>query len=429
MGHIGVSPFISFLEEAPDDGNVIFRGDYEDDRTLRMINCLVRSSKTLRDMPILKNILLDLKSLPTIQALVQTVLAQHLQTPLSDNSVLEEFLSKPPGLEICRFHLLHATRTFCADICFDDEAPGDWKKIETNTYVEGMLRKQDCVLLVSEIHKYKFKPANSIYLFECVAHAKGVLKNYVPPNRLVLMTPVKRALEEKIAKKRADTLFHLIDAGVYAAMFLVCLRNDRNRRLINKFLDVMQYGPDYRPGIDIAYYEENHPVNNALISIFKIPGNLVKLQMLVYYACVPPCTSEELEDIYSSYCHVIRMIFLCVQLRELSFSDSDQFNASKWMIFNLEKMCDMRDYSNLKQNIQYAICTYMNLATIDMLFQEGYIQRLVDIGFDNDDTFQYLMDRWNEIPNNTHPWTMVISEGKLLFLGVSPPAQQTSIHT
>ena len=38
MGHIGVSPFISFLEEAPDDGNVIFRGDYEDDRTLRMIN-------------------------------------------------------------------------------------------------------------------------------------------------------------------------------------------------------------------------------------------------------------------------------------------------------------------------------------------------------------------------------------------------------
>jgi len=207
------------------------------------------------------------------------------------------------------------------------------------------------------------------------------------------------------------------------------LRNDRNRRLINKFLDVMQYGPDYRPGIDIAYYEENHPVNNALISIFKIPGNLVKLQMLVYYACVPPCTSEELEDIYSSYCHVIRMIFLCVQLRELSFSDSDQFNASKWMIFNLEKMQVVRDNYGRKQKIQYAICTYMNLATIDMLFQEGYIQRLVNIGFVNDDTFQYLMGRWNAIPNNTHPWTMVISGGEALFLGVSPPAQQTSIHT
>jgi len=243
------------------------------------------------------------------------------------------------------------------------------------------------------------------------------------------MTPVERALEEKIAEKRADTLFHLIDAGVYAAMFLVCLRNDRNRRLINKFLDVMQYGPDYRPGMQIAYYEENHPVNNALISIFKIPGNLVKLQMLAYYACAPPCTGEELEDIYSSYCHVIRMIFLCVQLRELSFSDSDQFNASKWMIFNLEKMQGMRDNSGQKQKIQYAICTYMNLAIIDMLFQEGYIQRLVNIGFDNDDTFQYLMGRWNAIPDNTHPWTMVISGGEHLFLGVSPLAQQTSIYT
>ena len=356
-------------------------------------------------MPVLKNILLDLKSLHTIRALVQTVLAQHLQTPLSDNSVLEEFLSKPPGLEICRFHLLHATRTFCADIYFNDEAPGDWKKIETNTYVEGMLRKQDCVLLVSEIHKYKFKPANSIYLFECVAHAKGVLKNYVPPNRYIEL---------------AGLNLYLIDAGVYAAMFSVCLRNDRNRRLINKFLDVMVYGPNYRSGMGVVYDEPNHPVNNALISIFEMPGNLVKLQSLLYYACQPPCSHYELEDTYVGYCQVIRMIFLCVNLHELSFSDWEQFEASKWMICNLEEMDCMRDHSFQKYRVQDAICTHMNLDTIGKLFREGYIQRLVDIGFDDDEILQSLLVRWNAIPNNLHPWTMVISEGEHSFLGLSP---------
>ena len=419
MSYVGVPPLISFLEDAPDDGNVIFSGDY-DDRTLRMINCLVRSSKTLRDFPVLKNILIDLKSLPSTKALVQAVLAEHLQTPLSDNSVLEEFLSKSPGLEICRFHLLHATRTFCAEIYFNHEAPGDLKKIETNTYVEGMLRKHDCVLLVSEIHKFKFMPENSIYLFECVKHAKGVLQNYESQNRTLRMTPVERVLEQKIVEGRTNILLHLIDAGIYVAMFSVCLRDDRNRRVLTKFFEVMDYGPNYCNGMCEVYDEPNHPVNNALISIFEIPGNLVKLQTLTYRACLPPCSSMNLFVLGTSYCCLIRMIFLCVNLHELSFSESEQFEASKWMICNLEQLEDMRDDSFQKHRVQHAICTHMNLDTIGKLFREGYIQRLVDIGFDDDDIFQSLLARWNAIPNNLHPWMMITSGGEHLFLGLTP---------
>jgi len=195
--------------------------------------------------------------------------------------------------------------------------------------------------------------------------------------------------------------------GVYATMFTMCMCNARDRNLINKFMDVASYVP-------------THPGNNGLVSVFKIPGNLVKLQTLVYNVCKPPCTSSELETTYVKYCRLTQMIFGCVEFCKLSFSDWEQFEASKWMICNLEAMTTMRDDSYMTHRVQAAICTHMNLNTIGKLFQEVYIQRLADTVFEDENIFHALTIRWNEMPNNLHPWTLDTSEWPYSFSGLSP---------
>jgi len=417
MSDADVPPFISFLREAPDDGHVIFPDDYEDDRTNRMLNCLVRSCKTLRDVPFLKDRLIDLKLLSTTRALVQTVLIQHLQTPLSDNSVLEEFMSETPGSEICRFHLLVVTRGLCENIYSAEEAPGDLKKTETDTYVEGMIRKHDCMLLASEIHKYKFMFEHSMYLFECVKSAI----NFGTHNRIDSTTPVDKVQYEIIKEARANILVHLIGAGVYVAMLTVCFRNDRCVSLIAKFIQIMVRVNVKRLAWQIVYDQPNHPMNNALASIFQVPGNLVKLQTLLYNVFSARRVSTQAGTIGFCYGKMTQMINLCVKRDELSFSESEEFEASKWMIRNMEKLDNIM--SNGAEHaffVQEAIFLYTSMDTIDKLFQAGYMQRLVDNGvLGGLDNFVSLQTRWNAIPNNPHQW-QILPDVPLGFAGMSP---------
>ena len=86
-------------------------------------------------------------------------------------------------------------------------------------------------------------------------------------------------------------------------------------------------------------------------------------------------------------------IFECVENDVLSFSDLEQFEASKWMICNLEAMMHMTDDHYLEHRVQAAICTHMNLDTTGKLYQEGYIRRLCETSAQEEDFFHDLARR------------------------------------
>jgi len=402
-----VPPFVSTLTSLHDCAEVIYTGN-EDDRTLGMLSRLVQTSKSLRDNRILCTVLEGLKQLHMIKTRARAVLEEHLETPLLDNSVLDEFLASEPGAEMSRFHLLHAIRTICEGIRCNQAVAVDFKKIETNVYVEGILRKEDCVLLLGDMDKYKFSAMNSMYLFECVAYAKSNHKYDEFQNRHAVSRVAELALH-KIARQRlADICFHLTGTGVYATMLTVCVRNASERRLINEFMDTAVAVP-------------THPDNDVLVSVFEIPGNLIKLQTLVYNVGQQPCSPAAFITTYVKYCSLTRKIFECVECDKLSFSDSEQFEASMWMIRNLEAMTPLRDDGYWKYRVQDAICTHMNLDTIEKLYQKGYIQRLADTGAQQEDIFLDLVGRWNMRPSNPNPWTLDASALPYTrFLGLSP---------
>jgi len=175
MSNAVVSPFLSMLKTLPDCVETIYTRIC-DDRTLRMISCSVQSSKFLRDNITLKKLLCDLKSLHEMRISARDVLEVHLRTPLLDNSVLDEFITSKTASEMSRFHLLHAIRTHCAGILCNDGLPTDFKKIETNVHIEGILREHDCILLLADMHKCIFSPEYSMYLFECIAYAQSNFK-------------------------------------------------------------------------------------------------------------------------------------------------------------------------------------------------------------------------------------------------------------
>ena len=404
MGDGAVSPFVSLLTTKTDCARLIY-SDHQDDRTLRMLRCLVQTSKKLRDEDTLKTVVADLKKLHAMRTCARDVLEEHLRATLLDNSVL----ARAWGPEMSGFHLLHAVRTLCEGIRCSEGLQADFKKIETGLCVEMMLGGEDCVLLVGDMRKYVFSPKNAMYLFECVAYGQSNAKyeefQYThTSNRHGLQW----ALNKLARKRHAGICFRMAGAGVYAAMFSVCVRNGRDRRLVSKFMD-------------IAFSVPSHPGKNALVSVFETPGNLVQLQTLIHRVCHEPCSWLEFEHTYSNYCWLTKLIFECVEDGKLSFSDADQFHASTWMIRNLEAMMHIRDDDDLKYRLQNAICTHMNMDTIAKLYQEGYIQRLAETGAEQLDIFHDLARRWNAVPSNLNPWTL---DGFSLpyprFLGLSP---------
>jgi len=403
MGEGAVSPFVSLLTTKADCARLIYT-EHQDDRTFRMLRCLVQTSKKLRDDGTLKTVVADLKKLHDMRTCARDVLEEHLRTPLLDNSVL----ARARGPEMSGFHLLHAVRTLCEGIRCSEGLAGDFKKIEIGVCVEMMLRGEDCVLLVGDMRKYVFSPRNAMYLFECVAYAQSNAKYDEFQCTHTRNRGVQWALLIAARKRHADICFHLTAAGVYAEMFSVCVRNGRDRRLVSKFMDIAGFVPD-------------HPGKDALVSVFETPGNLVQFQTLIHRVCHQPCSSSEFAHTCANYCWLTKLIFECVEDGELSFSDAEQFEASMWMIRNLEAMAHIRDDDYLKYRLQNAICTHMNMDTIAKLYQEGYIQRLAETGAEQLDIFHDLAKRWNTMPSNLNPWTL---DGSALpyprFLGLSP---------
>jgi len=215
-------------------------------------------------------------------------------------------------------------------------------------------------------------------------------------------------IQNRTTKTRRN--FHLTETGVYATMLKVCLRNDRDRGLILKFMDAVGSVPHKQSTVDIA-----------LTYVFKIPENIVIFQKLIYNVCQQPCTQYEFYTTYSKYCMLTQKIFECVENDVLSFSDLEQFEASKWMICNLEAMMHLTYDHDFDHMVQAAICTHMNMCTIGKLYQEGYIQRLCETGAQEQDFFHDLVRRWNERPNNQNPWTLDKSTFPYSsFLGLSP---------
>jgi len=338
MSEVVVSPFVSMLTTLLECSEVIYTGN-EDDRTLRMLSCLVQSSKSLRDNISLKRVLGGLNSLHVMRTRARAVLEVHLRTPLLDNSVLDEFITSKPGSEMSRFHLLHAIRTHCAGI-------------------------QYCWLTCTNTC---FSLEYWMYLFEWFAYAQSNFKYEEFQNTHAPSRAAQWELHIIARQRHAEICFHLTGTGVYATMLTVCLRNARDRSLIHKFMDAVGSMPN------------NHStVDSALIYVFQIPGNIVRFQTLIYNVCQQPCTTSEFDTTYSKYCMLTQKIFECVEYDDLSFSDSEQFEASKWMICNLEAMMHMTDDHYLEHRVQAAICTHMNLDTIGKLYQEGYIRRLCE---------------------------------------------------
>jgi len=407
MSQTVVPPFISLITVLPDCTAIIYTRN-EDHRTLAMLNCLVRSSKTLRDNHTLKEVLRDFKQLHMMKTVARDVLEKHLQTPLLDNSVLEEFLASAPGSEMSGFHLLHAISTLCQEIRCQIAGPLDFKKIETNVYIEDILCEKDCVQLLADMDKYKFSAENSMYLFQCVAYAKKNPKYDEFQHRNAASRASELALH-KIAKKRhANICFQLTTKNVFATMLTVCVRNAHEWSLMEAFMDTASSVPV-------------HPGKDALVSVFEIPGNLVKLQTLVYNVGQKPYNENTFITTYCKYSTLTRKIFECVEDDELSFSDSEQFEASTWMIRNLEAMMYMRDDYFWKLRVQNAICTHMSMHTIEKLYHKGYIQRLADTDAQQENVFDNLVARWNRLPDNQHPWTLDASALPYRrFLGLSP---------
>jgi len=236
------------------------------------------------------------------------------------------------------------------------------------------------------------------------------------------MTRAEKVQHQRMQEGRANIRVLLIHAGVYVAMLAACFRNDRCVSLISKFLEIMVEDNVVTLHGDVVYDEPNHPVNNALASIFQVPGNLVKLLTLVYHVCFAPCTRMQANIIGFRYGKMAQMINLCFKWHELSFSESEEFEASKWMIRNIEQLDNIM-YMDAEREaffVQEAIFLYTSMDTIGKLFRAGYMQRLVNTGvWFSSDNFLSLQARWNAIPNNPHQWE-ILPDVPWAFAGMSP---------
>jgi len=404
MGDKTVPPFVSLIRNQ-DVGKLIFMLD-ENDRTLAMLNVLMRSSKIVRTDANLNEMLGKFKRMEVTKTSVRDAIQQHLEKPLSDDSALHAFIASELGSETCRFHLMLAIRKHCVGgrAC-NRENQTDLKIAEANVCIPDIIRVNDCVLLLDELHKFKFSPRNSLYLFDCVETVWGYSMRsdfqYVQAENRAAAQKHMVAFQDKFGRICHD----LTEVGVYAAMFTVCIHNARDRSLLDRFMDIMCGMP-----------------GNVLISVFKTPQNLVKLQTLVYGINHQVSDEGGFTTTYRKYGTLIKGIFENVESGDLILTDLVQFEVSKLMIRNLEEMNRMTDREYCQCNVQEAICRFMSLDTTEKLYRAGYIERLAET---TDATaqpyFHDLVARWNAQPGNPNQWTWDQSAlPAYVFVGLSP---------
>ena len=113
-----------------------------------------------------------------------------------------------------------------------------------------------------------------MYLFECTAYAQSNFKYEEFQNTHAPSRAAQWELHIIARQRHAEICFHLTVMGVYATMLKVCLRNDRDRGLILKFMDAVGSVPHKQSTVDIT-----------LTYVFKIPENIVIFQKLIYNVC------------------------------------------------------------------------------------------------------------------------------------------------